>query len=288
MSAAERFRIDGAAISFDKDHTPHHLAEYGVKPARENQDAAIYVPNVGSFVGDGVGAYKGSEYASRLVVRGMAQRAEDLGIRHMEKLEAEEAVRDDVLPYVDRLLAEYKDKHFEKWDEDISQAATTLGGLIVARTHLVVVGVGDSPVYARGQRTVNGVVGTMFGPITKEQCEGRMLANSINGRGRPITNDPDKGDQISAIPLKRGDRYFIASDGLLGDKPFQRIPSDRLKSALMEYPSAQQAAEYLANLPALLDAQNERVIVDDPEIGPCSMFYTPKYDDLSVATLFIN
>jgi serine/threonine protein phosphatase PrpC len=288
MSTAEGFRIDGAAISFDKDHTPHHLAEYGVMPPRTNQDAALYTPDVGSFVADGVGSYKGSQYASRLVVSAMTERALTLGVRHMEEPEAKEAIRDDALPYADRMLDRYKNKHFDTTGEDISLASTTLGGLVIARTHLVAVGVGDSPVWARAQRLVTGEQKTMFGPVTKEQCDGHVVSNVINGDGRPATNNPNLCDQIIALPLQSGDRYFIASDGLLGDKPTQRIPKEHLENALVQDPTAQQAAERLANLPAWLDAEDERVMVDDPDIGPCMMLYNTKYDDLSVATLFVN
>jgi serine/threonine protein phosphatase PrpC len=133
-------RFEGAAGSAAKLQTPHYIRQYGTAGADTNQDYARFT-GAGLFLADGVGTTEGAQIAALLAVQAASHRATALRINQMGAEEAESAVRENVLPYADEMIARYR------MEKKVERAATTLGALVIARNAVVAIAIGDTRVY---------------------------------------------------------------------------------------------------------------------------------------------
>lgn len=308
MYSAEIPPITGAVVAYDRYSTPHYQAALAVsgkegRPPEENQDFGLWMPDVGLVAGDGVGGRVGGAMASRVVVKSTLNYAKSTRLREMPADEAVDAVREFILPWADLDLAIEKEEQAkgksEKEREEIRETSSALGGLLLARNHVIAFGAGDTPVHrvdaASGQIT----------QVTEDQhtfsieTHGSMLTNYMSGLKylaedvsisvKPGPRDhyvgvSDIHDQIIAIPMQPGDRYLVASDGLHGDYLDQQIAHDILQKNLLTYNDAEKTARHLAQLPLRLWHEGHKVELSPDETYP----YQFKYDDLIVGTMFIG
>lgn len=270
---SREFHLRGSVASYARNNTPHYRYQYGDPGGPvENQDHGVWDPEVGLIVADGIGGEEGGARLSRAAVEAVMLHAKALGLGEMPADEGVDVVRDTLLPKVDEHIADVK-KHGE-----LSRGAgTTLGALLVVRGALVTVGIGDSPVYGY---TRNG-----GGKITEEQGYRNFLSNALlgHGRPRPTTENPNP-DQVFPISLEDGMRFLIATDGLLGDRPEQRLPNDRIQGCLYGGRNPDIVASAIARLPMDLLVARAFVLVENDAMVP----YTPKRDDLTAGVLFVE
>lgn len=273
------FTIDGAVASYGKYQTPHYpqIKEFvGSDRDPTNQDYGLFVPDVGLLVADGYRP-KG-EFASSTVVDAVVRRARQLKLNQMPAQEAYGAVKYEILPYADQYLGNEKSRLR-------SNAGTTLGALLfTGEGQMVGIGAGDTAVVRCDPNFPS------LEWITVEQCTGSLLHNSFEGKGRPNITEMAKHpaeicelmeDQVSLVPLVKGNTYGIVCDGFLGDKPEERMPEDFFWSALKIGGTALETAESLVRLPA--DLMRERV-----GIVKAGRLYRAKFDDLTVGVLKVG
>ncbi len=303
MSQSEqRLRFDGAVVSYASNMTPHYIGQFG--PPQEtavNADYALYQPEVGVVVGDGVGKGRYAPWASELVVKRVIRRALEVRLSEVPIDEVEELMHSDVLPHVDEALGRSKNSYKDQKEfEGIENASAAVGGLLLARNnHLVAFAAGDVLVQllARRMSKETGVLEEKFLDLTVEQCSENELHNTFNGTGRPNRNElysvggvtlPPQmtHDQVFVFPAQAGDRGMVSTDGFGGDRPHQRPPRNIVADNLFLDPNAtaEQVAHRLAQIPNLCDQLNMRVpVIKDGQEG--HYYFSPKLDDMALGVL---
>lgn len=308
MYSAEIPPITGAVVAYDRYSTPHYQAALAAsgkegKPPVENQDFGLWVPDVGLVAGDGVGGRVGGAMASRVVVKSTLNYAKSTRLREMPADEAVDAVREFILPWADLDLAIEKEEQAngksKKERKEIRGTSSALGGLLLARDHVVAFGAGDTTVHridaTSGQITQVTEDQHVFsiethGSILTNHMSGlKYLAEDVSISVKPGPRDryvgaSDVRDQVIAIPMQPGDRYLVASDGLHGDHLNQHISHDILQKNLLAYNDAEKIAGHMAQLPLQLWREDHKVVLSPTESYP----YCPKGDDLIVGTMFIG
>jgi serine/threonine protein phosphatase PrpC len=280
--------LEGAVSTYGKFDTPHFRGIHGtdVKDAPPNADAGFFDATTGLFVADGVGNLKGADDASKFVVCAASVQADRLNIRSMDLEEAVQAVREEMLPFIDKELARYKDAN------TIPLAASTLAGLVLAANGLVVIGVGDSVVY--------GPKGKGYGMITVEQCAAideaaghtaNAVTNGFGGYGRPKPDD-DAVDFVQGYEAQPGSKWAAVTDGFRGDRPMERMPLRSIVDVLL-YPGSKTPHAVVADLEQLpLNLYRSRATVEvtyPDSVQPVRDYYVPKmWDDMTVGAVFVT
>lgn len=272
--------FDAAVVSYGRNQTPHFVGAENGAGSLQNEDYGIFVPQVGLFVADGVGGAAGGAMASKVVAEATAACCRELEVNRMTPDEAVDAVREQVLPFADQALAERKDLH------KLPSAATTLGALILGGNHVVAVGVGDTLAYQyqahEGENIIPDVLEEPnFHQITPNQGAGNIIFNSFEGKGRT------GADHVEAVSVYPGDRFLVATDGLLGDRSHQNIPDQYLQQWLTEGKNPEELAERIARGPNDLRRLGARVIVQEGG-ATVEKLYSPKTDDLTVGVMLVR
>ena len=139
--------------------------------------------------------------------------------------EAPGIIRDQVLPYADRKLAEYRDAvaHIDPRVITVSLGAA----LLLRDRHVAVTGLGDIRMY-----------------LSATQGPERKLLELTGSQG---------DDSTSVHPFRPGDRLVIATGGLHGKWPEQQLPLDGIAAILADGSATAKAlAERFVELPRVL------------------------------------
>lgn len=177
-----------------------------------NQDYLGYKlgKNGGCFiVCDGLGAYKGSEDASRIAVETM------LGFFRAEKNDIDaETIKKNIDKTHDKIL-DYKKKHPE-----IRSSCTTLSCVLIEGTDIAVSHIGDTrSYYFKDNKIVSYTIdhsvsqwAVETGEITREQIRFHEDRNKLlRVLGGERTPNPDVRENKGV--LSSGDRFLICTDG---------------------------------------------------------------------------
>ena len=191
------------------------------------------------MVADGMGGHKGGRFASRFTIRTIA----DL-CRH--------TFRDAPIPLMKDVIATTNRKLYDesKRNPSLSGMGTTLVMATIVEDILYVANVGDSRVYlAHGDMIqqitddhtyVNDLV--KMGAITKDEAHLHARKNVITRAiGANANNEPD----CFSVPVEKGDRILLCSDGL-----YDEVDDDTILSVLNRYEDMKVCAEdlvYMAN-----------------------------------------
>lgn len=279
--------IDGGTYSVPCHATPQ-WASYDNPEKQPNGDFAQF-NGAGLFVADGVGKEHMPWVASQTAVKAATYRALELEVPRMPMDEALDAVKADILPFVDYMIARQVQKHPEA-----TGTATTLEALFVAYNGLVVVGAGDS--LSLGWRPRQPLD---FVRLTREQELEGMITNKFDGQGRPEpgvpffderTKEPLPAalthDEVRAVPPEPGDIYFGMTDGVFGgNHQATRMPQTPqfMLGSLLHAPTAAEAAENLVTLPYRLWKTNLLVYSNGEWL-----LYHPPMDDASAGVLRVH
>lgn len=294
LHSPETATLDGYALSLAASYTPHSPDQQAGSAHLRNPnfDYAEYEPEVGLAVADGVAYHHGSDKVSALAVRGILDGAAKLGIRRISDPDtAIEIVRDGILPRLDNIIA--KAKHEKGYARE---AATTLGALVFAKRHVITVGIGDTPVTLFSPKGDQAEGRFSVFPLTLEQCNGNVIYNCLGGYGigRPRRNPKlpmskdNYDDQVKARPIKPGEIYMVASDGLHGDTPEQRLLTANYEDVVYDRQdqSPQDIAEHMSRLPRVIEKQ--RGVKNANKAFHRNGLYIPKNDDLSVGIVKVS
>ncbi|MGW5861033.1 PP2C family protein-serine/threonine phosphatase [Streptomyces sp. NPDC055239] len=156
-------------------------------------------------VADGIGGQPGGEVASGIVVRRLAS----LG----PLLDSEQAVR-DALNACNRAVYEAAEH-----DPELATMGTTVAGVIVLGTELLVFNVGDSRVLdvsgSGAPRPLRQVSVDDSPPPVPGRRTSSIVTQALGGALRLSDVTP----HVSTLPLVVGERYLVCSDGLTDPVP---------------------------------------------------------------------
>lgn len=266
------------------------IAEMGMfsmgKPGHENEDAIQASSDLVLCIADGVGSTPSARDAAYI--------ATEVFTHHIELRRAEIETADDA--QIKKIAMEGVGLITETFDHEQKnpnnplhpKASTTFGAVILippseskrdSAGRALAVGIGDSPVI---------LVRDGKAEIITEEQTGKKDPSGITNwlaykKGERQKTPAD--DQYKFIDLKPGDKIVLATDGLMGDKPKQRVPLEDIAATVTNNDDPQMAAYELAALPGRLEETGGKAY--NPQTETRDIPFEAKNDDLTVGVIEI-
>ena len=225
-------------------HAPPPLLSWGAathegRVRTENEDSFVAESMV-FVVADGMGGHQAGEVASAIAAQTLRDRllhgAQNANVVEAAVVEANAAI--------------FQGAHSNPAQRGMGTTLTAVAVMAAAdiTTRLVVVNVGDSRTYLRraghlrrvtiDHSYVQELVST--GHITELEARNHPRRNIVT---RALGIEPSVKVDAWVLPLVRGDRYVLCSDGLVDE-----VDDDEINSVLATHASPQAAAEALVDL----------------------------------------
>lgn len=196
-----------------------------------NQDYAyLTMDSIGKLpnlfvVADGMGGHKGGGYASRMAVETILSEIEK------DEEESNAQILVDAIRHANQCI-----KQAASEDERLSGMGTTVVAATCTGDMLEVVNVGDSRLYIADEKEIRQITQdhslveemVRFGGISREQAKRHPDRNIIT---RAVGVEDDLKVDCFFVPLKKGDKVLLCSDGLtnmLEDEEIKNILNEDL------------------------------------------------------------
>ncbi|WP_329175432.1 protein phosphatase 2C domain-containing protein [Streptomyces decoyicus] len=169
---------------------------------------------------DGIGGQPGGEVASALTVRQLAALGPSLG--------SEDAVRDAVS------LCNHAVYAAAERDPELTTMGTTVAGVVVQESSLLVFNVGDSRVFDAAADGLRQVSVDDSPPLSPGRRTTSLVTQALGGAVTFSAVTP----HLTTVPLSVGDRYLVCTDGLTDP-----VPQDVLDELLRLHTGGRAAFE---------------------------------------------
>jgi PPM family protein phosphatase len=214
---------------------------------RENNEDAIDVKQLPEFtlcvVADGMGGQAAGEIASK--------RATEVIFRELKKAFAQAAGDDEVKKAIRKAVVQANDEIIAMGalDRDLKNMGTTVVLAAWRRgDELYIAGVGDSRAYLIRGSKIEQL--TVDHSLTQALVESGAISakEALSHKYRNVlwkylgTKEVGEGPEVRVMPLRQGDRYLLATDGLYA------ATDDQMLKCIQENPDVQKCADALGQL----------------------------------------